>query len=174
MSSYEIGYISGFAVVIIISMLCALFFKRKSPKPVYDERQTLCRFKAYKNAVWVLMCYVAVTCVVFGPLDIAFADITTLGFIGICLAGVVLAVTCIFNDCYYGINQQPKRYMRLLIAIAVANIMIFINNMRDGGSIITDGMLNYKSIHPIGTVMILIVIIASAIKQHLVREEAES
>lgn len=173
MSSYEIGYICGIASVIIISTLCTLFFKRRNPKPVYDERQTLCRFKAYKNAFWVLMCYVAVTCVVFGPLDIVFADITTVGFIGICLAGTVLAVTCIFNDCYYGINQKPKRYMRLLVAIAIANIIIFINNMRDGGSIITNGILNYNCIHLIGAVMIIVIIIASAVKQ-FAREEADS
>ena len=173
MSSYEIGYITGIASVIIISTLCALFFKRKNPKPVYDERQTLCRFKAYKDAFWVLMCSIAVTCVVLGPLDIVFADIPPVGFIGICLAGTVLAVSCIFNDCYFGINQKPKRYMRLLVAIAIANIMIFINNMHDGESIITNGMLNYNCIHLIGTLMIMVIIISVSIKKRLIREEAD-
>ena len=170
MSSYEIGYITGITVVIFIFGISAMFYKKRNVKPVYDERQTLARLKAYKNAFWVLMSYISIVCVVLGPLDIVFADITTIGFIGIALAGSVLAISCIFSDCYFGINQQPKRYIRLLTAIAIGNIMIFITNIKVGGSIIEGGILTYKSIHIIGAVMIIAIVTALMIKQRISEE----
>ena len=172
MDSYIVGYLCGIAFVLLFAFVIRRFFSKKFPKPVYDERQTLARLKAYQGAFWAALGYLAVGGAILEPVGIGFADTLTFASMGIFFSGTVLAVLCIINDCYFAINQQPKRYFWIFLALAAVNVVFFFVNLGDN-SVFTDGKLNSHILNLVAAIVIIIVMIVSLIKAKISSDDKD-
>lgn len=172
MNAFNIGYITGIIAVFAFSFIIRKYFSKRYPKPIYDERQTLARLKAYQYAFFTAMGYLVVMGVVLEPVGIGFADTLTFSTIGIFISATVLAVICIFNECYFAINQNPKKYIFLFVFVIAINVVCFIINL-NGQSIFTDGKLNYRVTNLAAAIMIAVILIALLIKANMRTKEDE-
>ena len=144
MESYNIGKAVGLATGIIFGLIiCFIVFKymNKDKKFLtkYDERQQVARGKAYMYGFWAVM--IATACVIIaetaGILPVAAL---TRNFL-IIFVGIIVQVSySIFNDAYYGINTNKKRFMIVCIIAGLCNLLGVIGSIK-GGNFIEDGVV---------------------------------
>ena len=92
--------------------------------------------------------------------------------LGICLAVLVHVVYCIWHECYFSMNEEPKRVLILFAIISVINVII---TVRQGlaGELIENGMLTNQCANLMVAVMFGIIMVALAIKTLLKKREGE-
>lgn len=170
---YKIGLLFGVLAGVLVSLLFVALMKRKKVIDChFDERQELARGQAFQYAFFVLAS--AVLC--YGVLDAVFTlpcDTLTGGFICFAVAMTVFAAVCIRKEAYLSLYEKPGKVMALFAAIAAFNIGIGAVHLMNG-SMVEDGILNFRATNLICGVMLLV--ITGIYAAHLVRgkeEEAE-
>ena len=167
------GIVTGIVVGVVLALIGAKYTKKnKKEKFTYDERQKAVRGDGYKYAFYTLMIYN----VIYACLDIAldrpwaetFAGMTA----GICLALVVMVIYCIWHDCYFSLNEDPKKVLIFFGIIAVINAIIAVIHGING-KLIMDGMLTNNSVNLIVAVMFGVVMIALAVRRAAGKEEED-
>ncbi len=145
MEAYSIGKAVGVLTGIIIGLIiCLIAFRymNRDKKLVtkYDERQLAARGRAYMYGFWAGMIATAIV-MILDCAGIALANrFTTLFFI--IFVGIIVQVGySIWNDAYYGINTNKKRFMIVCVLAAIANIIGVVGAVR-GGTLIEDNMLS--------------------------------
>ncbi|MBO4864043.1 MAG: hypothetical protein J5517_06740 [Eubacterium sp.] len=149
-----IGYAVGLAVGIIIGIICLRFaFKRLNTdkqNTKYDERQIIVRGKAYMLSFWSLVIMLAiysVFCTFVESYDLFVPIQTSLIPVLMILVSIVINCGyCIFNDGYFGVNSERKKWYSSITIIGVANIVIGLCNMLNNG-FMEDGKLGFPFVN---------------------------
>ena len=123
MNAESIGVVCGIIIGLII---CLVIFrvcnKDKRLKSEYDERQLVIRGKAYKAGFYTAIVYLAILTVFFmTDFEIPFV-ISVLAFFGVALSVTVVAVYSIWNEAYWGLNNQRDRYAIVFVLCAIINL----------------------------------------------------
>lgn len=180
MDTYTWAVAAGAALAIILAVVIGVILGRNDElfggfsEAAYDERQQKARVKAFKAGFFTLIIYNALYALSAGLLERPWCDLPTGCFIGICAGVTVFAVTCIMNDAYFILKNNPKKVIVLFSVIALFNALpalAFILDPDEG--IITDGMLNFHSINLIIVAMFLIIFTAMLIKRGIDRRDEE-
>ncbi|MCQ2081060.1 MAG: hypothetical protein MJZ11_05335 [Lachnospiraceae bacterium] len=168
----SVGIAAGFMIGLILAAIIFKFAnKDKKMKSQYDERQELVRGKGYKFAFWTF----SVCEAVFMIIDMAFPNIVPLffaAFASIMIAGIVLALYCIFKGAYWGMNNNRKRYIAVFIAAGLINFMSAIMAIVNG-EMVVDGKLEPPSINLMCGIMLVIIGVAIAIDSFRNKKESE-
>ena len=172
---YSVSYIVGLAVGIVLVFGILIFaIKRfnsdKSMKTKYDERQQLVRGLAYKYSFWTMVFLIAGVIV----LDVCGIDLplqnSVLYFLIILISMMIHTSYCIFNDGYFGINNNPKQYYWFFVFIGLFNVLVGIINCR-GGRLLSEGKLDTPAINLFCGLMFVLLGICIVIKKFITKNE---
>ncbi len=135
------GVVCGVIVGLIICVVLFKFMNRdKKIFTKYDERQTVARGKAYMYGFWATMIAVLII-IVLDTANITVANRFTTDFFAV-FVGIIVQVTySIWNDAYYGINTNKKRFIIVSIAAGLFNLLPVIGSIR-GGNFIENGVVS--------------------------------
>ncbi|MCR5301798.1 MAG: hypothetical protein K6E49_05105 [Lachnospiraceae bacterium] len=159
----------GFAVGLIIGLIAIiLLFKYANRdgkiKTEYDERQKAVRGKAYKYAFYTVVFAQAILMWFnMTGLDLPVADYV-LQFIVIIAGCTVLATYTIWNDVYWGLNNDHKKYQIIFAIAFVLNILPLVMNIIHG-SMYEDGKLGMPMLNAVVIIMMVIVFAELLIKR---------
>ena len=166
---FSIGIIVGIVLAIIIFMKAN---KNGKVKTEYDERQTLIRGLGYKYSFYGTIIAIAV----IGLLEDMGITIPATPFvkqfIAIAIGLLIMITYCIFNDGYWGLNNDTYKYTIAFILIFASNLICTIASIVTG-SMFEDGLLQVNGTNLICTVLFLILGIEVLIKKQLDKKEAE-
>lgn len=167
------GVVAGVIVgLVIAALILTMTKKNRKEKFTYDERQKAVRGEAYKFAFYVLICYNAAYGLVDMVLEKPWAENLAGMIIGICLAVLVHVVYSIWHECYFSMNEEPKRVLILFGIVSIINVIIAIGQgMR--GELIEDGMLTNYCANLVVAIMFAVILVTLAVKWHQKKGEAE-
>lgn len=161
------GFIVGFLTVAVVGAIVSFIYKKKNNDKApakYDERQVLARGKAFSRAFFTSLIYMA-ACAIADVMEIKWAELNVQMFLGIFVAIMVFALTCIFNDAYFTADNQ-KNYSIVLFGVVIAcNLFVVIDNLINGESVLSNGILNRSSINVIVVVVFTVILISLIIKK---------
>ena len=111
MNGKGIGFIAGLMIgLVLVAIFSKIANTDKKVKSEYDERQLRIRGKAYKYAFYTMLLYhLLMIGLYIGDITIPVDPYVT-EFIGIFLGCTVLGAYCVWNDVYWGLNNNKKRY----------------------------------------------------------------
>lgn len=165
---YYLGIAVGIVAGIILVMIAAINYRKKTGKCEYDERQERARGKAYKYGFFTLMVYL----LIYGTLQ----DITEVywgkGLVGvsfgICISVAVFAVISIWNDAYFSLRENPRRFTVLFVAVAVLNLSTGMRHI-----VHSEGLTDYNILNLFMGVTALVILAAMGAKALKNRREKE-
>ena len=167
MDSYSIGKSVGIATGIIFGLLvCVILFKfmnrDKSIKTKYDERQEAVRGRGYMYGFWG--CMIGAALVMIADCGgFAIANRFVMDFF-IVFVGMIVQVTyCIWNDGYYGINTNKKRFYIISIAASLCNLLAVVGNIK-GGQFIIEGVIQDAGVNLMCVILFLVIGVELIIK----------
>ena len=165
---YAMGWVLGLAVGL---GLVALLFKKKVLDMTFDERQERARGKAYRYGFQAM----AVSIILYGILDETvgeWCDTLTGNFICLCIGLTVFAVTCILNDAYMSLKENPRKVMTLCLLAGLMNLVLGWVNAANG-TVIVDGKLSTGAVNLIVGGMSLLLLAVYIINYALRERETE-
>ncbi len=160
----KLGMATGVATGIIVGLIIAFILLKIANtnhrmKTEYDERQQFIRGKGYMYAFFTLIGFEVIKMI----LAISEAELPiepyALDCAGIILACTVLGTYCIWNDVYWGLNNNRKTYYIIFAACILFNI-IPIAGQAASGTLIEDGKIGL----PILNIMVLIMVVVLGIE----------
>lgn len=122
---YAAGFIVGFLLVVIISMIFHVLRKKKRqnqnlPTAEYDERQLAARGRAFQIGFFVTVLYM----IVVGILDPSKLSLPLdlLMYLGACLGICIFGIVCIIKDAYLPVRNRPVAMILILLLAAGLNL----------------------------------------------------
>lgn len=160
LSGVAVGVIVGLILVVVLYKLANTNHKTRTE---YDERQKELRGRAYMYAFYTMLVF---ECVMMA---LGFAEVTLpvdaylVHFTGIVISCMVLACYCIWHDVYWGLNNDPKRYIFVFAVLIVLNAVPVVRTLMEG-TMIEDGKISSVAVNLIVLVMMLVLIVLLFIK----------
>ena len=174
---YRLGYIVGIAVAIAITAVLVVLIgkfanKNGRIKTEYDERQNIVRGKGYMIGFWTLVIYI---CLIGVSYDLGLNIPAGMGIM--CFIGMIIAITvhcsyCIWNGAYWGLNNNIKRFMIVIVIGGAINWFIAILSIIEGRMLV-DGMVKGSFINLMVGVMLLVILIVIALRKMADKKEEE-
>lgn len=175
MSGFAVGRSVGVASGIIVGLIICIFLikymnRDNKLKTEYDERQEAVRGKGYTFGFWGCMAGAALVMILdCGGFEIANRFVMDFFII---FVGLIVQVTyCIWNDGYYGINTNRKRFYIISIIAVLLNLLSVIGNIK-GGSFIVDGVLQDSGVNFLIVVLFIVIGVELIIKERIDHEES--
>ena len=172
----SVPYVSGLACGVFVAVLALAFARRRiygkafgSSNRVYDERQQLARGEAYKAAFYTAMLWMAVSALIRDWMDTS-VQMT----MGIRLSVCVFAFVCIKKDAYLSLRERPARCIRWFLLIAAVNLFPTVVNLVHGNPFIENGVVTHRATNLIVAVMLLVVTLATVLRQRQIRMEEQT
>lgn len=175
--SRSIGFFLGLCLlsilsVIIILFICSRINNDKNVVTKYDERQQLVRGKGYKYAYYSLLIELLLYFIFkTSGLELPVKEIVMI-FILAVISIMIHTIYCVFNDGYFGINNNPKQYYIMFGVIGLFNVFIGIMNTTSG-RLYSDGKLDLPACNYICGIM-FVVLGASIFIKHLISKSEYS
>ena len=163
------GTSAGFAIGIMVGLvIVVLLFKYANKdgriRTEYDERQKTVRGKAYRFAFYAELFAQAVLMWVFmSGIKLPVEDYALL-FIAVIFGCLVLATYCIWNDVYWGLNNDRKRYHIIFIIAIILNIIPVAGAVRTG-TLFENGKLGMPMLNIVVLVMIAYIYLLLLVKK---------
>ena len=157
MNATSLGFVTGLMIAAIV--LVGIFkYANKDGKvrTEYDERQKAVRGKAYRYSFYAeIFAQVVIMCLLMSDIELPIEDYALL-FIGIIFGCTVLAVYCIWNDVYWGLNNDHRRYHIIFAAAIVLNALpIYFGAV--GGTLMENGKIGMPLLNIVVLIMMAIV-----------------
>ena len=167
----------GFVIGLMIAAIALVFIfkyanKDGKVKTEYDERQKAVRGKAYKYAFFTEVFAQCVLMLLFmGGVEIPVENYILI-FIAIILGCMVLATYCIWNDVYWGLNNDRKRYYIVFGVALVLNILpVYFNAI--GGTLFENGRIGMPLLNIVVIIMMVIILSELLIKKIVEKNSGE-
>lgn len=168
---YHFGLFVGLFVGCLVAGLLLRFVKTEgSWRCRFDERQELHRGRGYKYGFYTLLCYIVVDYVVINVFEKQWAAEGVDILIGVIVSVGVYAIYCIFHEAFLSLNENPKRYVAVIIFCMLLNglgaVMQFQHN-----PVIENGQLTTHCMNLVCAVLMAVVLIALALKYGISQKE---
>ena len=154
MNAKGIGFVCGLIIGLILVVLLFRYANTdKKIKTEYDERQEKVRGKAYKYAFYTALAVQALLCCAsICQIEIPIEDYI-LHFIGILFGCLTLGSYCIWNDVYWGLNNNHKRYGFIFAFAIIINILAIIGPAMTGFLFEEDGKMGVPALNIVVIIM---------------------
>lgn len=172
------GLTAGVVVGIIFGLiLCVVLFrfanKDKKIKTEYDERQKEIRGRGYTIGFYTMVGLLAVESL-WSMSGNSFPLPDYIMFFLTVITGVtVVCVHSIWKGVYWGINSNPKRYILIMIAAFLLNLIPVAGTLASGGLTLSDPFDTLPMLNLIVLIMLFIVGVELIIKSILDRKSPE-
>ena len=149
------GITTGLIVGLVIAFaLLKIANTNHKMKTEYDERQQSIRGRGYMYAFYTLLFFEVVKMILSaGEVELPIEPYA-LDCIGLILGCTVLGTYCIWNDVYWGLNNNKKTYY-IIFALCIIFNIIPIAGQAANGTLVEDGKIGL----PILNIMVLFMII---------------
>jgi hypothetical protein len=123
MASVAIAFSLGIFVAIILSIVIMKFTNTdKKIKTQYDERQEIIRSRGYKYSFYaMLIIEVLFMCIKIADIKLPVNDFL-LHLLAMLFGCLVLCVYSIWNDAYWGLNNDRKKYIIIYALVTLFNV----------------------------------------------------
>ena len=168
-----ISFVAVFLMVSVVLCVCIFKFANKDGriKTEYDERQKAVRGKAYRYAFYTEVIAQTVIMLIFMTgTELPIEDYALI-FTGIILGCEVLCAYCIWNDVYWGLNNDHRRYHIVFVAGILLNAMDIVIAAVNG-VLVRNGKLGMYMLNITVLMMLVSVYIEMLIKSVLDRKAA--
>ena len=156
-----IGLCSGILAAVIVLVIRKLILKGKGTE--YDERQQVIRGKSYTIAFYTTIILETIYLFI-SEFNIKLPAENNLIQFVILMTGLIVAVYIqVWNDAYFSLKENPRRWFGVMLAATILNIISFIRLSHDEG-IFHDGHLDFSCITIILAIYIIILMILLWIK----------
>ena len=119
-SSYYLGVLAGIMVGLVV-VIISRRAKNGGMKCEYDERQVIARGKAFKYGLFSLIGYLVLYGIIQDMTGVYWGKGLVGVSLGICISVAVFAVVSIWNDAYFSLWENPKRYVTIFLAAFALN-----------------------------------------------------
>lgn len=159
----------GFVVGLMIAAIALVFIFKYANKDgkvrtEYDERQKAVRGKAYRYAFYTeVFAQAVIMCLFMSDVQLPIEDYA-LVFTGILAGCIVLAAYCIWNDVYWGMNNDHRRYHIVFLIATVLNALPVIFGVT-GGTLFENGKLGMPLLNIIVLFMMAVIYVELLIKK---------
>ena len=165
------GVAAGLLIgIIIVIILYKIVNTNHRAKTEYDERQQVIRGRGYMYGFYA---FVIVECILLvlsiGEIPLPLSDFI-LHFCSIIIGCMVLCCYCIWKGAYWGINNNPKRYAIVFIALCILNAIPVIGAAA-GGELIQDGRPGFAFVNLIVLIMFGVISVELIVK-HIVDQRS--
>ena len=129
----SLGFATGILIGVILAIILCIFAnKNHMAKTQYDERQKEVRGKGYQYGFYTIAIF-EILMMIFDMSEIQFPfDHYILHFAGVVLGGLVLSGYCIWNDAYWGLNNNRKRFGLMFLVLAALNAIPVVGSLTHG------------------------------------------
>jgi len=172
MDAYSLGKATGVVFglllgVLIVVVLTRFANKNRKLKTDYDERQEIARGKGFKVAFYSMVGYSVIN------LILALADLplpmepAVQAFSYLAIGVMVDIIYCIWNDCYWGMNNNKKKYIIFMLAAGLLNLIVPIRAAL-ADTLVVNGALSTPGINLMCSVILLataVITTAKAIRE---------
>ena len=151
---------AGVAIGILIGLIIAVIIIRfantnHKMKTEYDERQQEIRGRGYRLAFYAMMiCEIIMFVLEIGNIPLPIEPYLA-HFITIIVGAMALGSYCIWNDVYWGLNTNRKRYIVIFIAAALLNAIPVFGAASDG-TLLVDGKFSTPLVNILVLIMLLV------------------
>lgn len=176
MDAYSIGALIGAGVGLLIGLVLVVILykfanKNKKLKTEYDERQKILRGEGYKYGFYAMFIYSGIN-TILGVANISLPmEPAVLGFTYIMVGAMVDVAYCIFHDCYWGQNNDRKKYLIVFAVVGLINAAAFIRALSVGAAIY-EGRLSSPGINLFCAILMIFLAICLGIKSIIDKKEA--
>lgn len=167
-SSYHWGFLAGVVVGVIILLIVCVVKKKKLGTCEFDERQQFARGKAYKYGFFTLLIYLFLYGVLHDITEYYFGKNLVGISLGICIGVTVFAVVSIWNNAYFSMQENPKRFVLLFALIGILNLGIGISHILH-----PDELVDYGYINLFIGVMTLVILAALGLRAQRNKQELQ-
>ena len=163
------GLIIGLVIAFVLIKVANTNHKMKTE---YDERQQFVRGKGYMYGFYTFVFYEAIM-LVFDMAEFEFpVEAYTLHFVGIILACLVLCIYCIWNDVYWGLNNNKKKYY-VIFAVCIILNALPVAMQAKYGTLVQDGKIGLPVLNILVLIMMAVIGITCIIKKLVKRDSSE-
>ena len=164
----SVGFVIGLMIAaVLIVVLFKYANKDGKVRTEYDERQKAVRGKAYKYAYYTaIFCQVIIMWLFMTGIELPVENYA-LSFTGIILSCTVLAVYCIKNDVYWGLNNDHKRYHVIFVIALALNIIPPAMLYTSKGTLLENGKIGMPMLNIVVIFMMIVVYVELFIKRIL-------
>ena len=165
MNNYSTPWIIGLGCGILFAVIYLIIRKiiQKGKSADYDERQQLIRGKSYTVGFYVTILLETAylfACEFYKPI---IANNALIQFT-ILITGLIVAVYIqVWNDAYFNLKENPKRWICVMAVATVLNLVSFIRLTSEEG-IFHDGALDFACVSLLIAVYIIILMVLLGIK----------
>lgn len=173
---WSIVLYSGFIALLLFSFFIFIAPDRFKKGKKYDERQILARNKAYKFS-FVFMVLYFTACTFLEIIDIKWAMVPIMLFIGIIGSITLFIIICIIKEAYNDwFTRKNRPYDFLFFSLFYGGLELgnFLWNIYKGESIFTNGMLNENITELVFAVMFLCIFAAKMINSLIKRADEKN
>ena len=165
------GFVIGLMVAaVLIVLISKIANKDGKIRTEYDERQQTVRGKAYMYAFYAECAAQAVImCLLMSGMELPVEPYALI-FAGIIVGCTALAGYCVWNDVYWGLNNNRRRYNMVIAAGIVLN-MLPVAGAVYGGTLIENGKLGMAFINISVLLMIAVIFVLRSIKSLISSKE---
>lgn len=178
MTFEEVYGLGIFCVIVIVCAGILLFIRRQKKLLVkdYDERQKLIQGKGYQYGFFATV----ISCLLYGA-GISSAAIPvhpTVGIVACVFVGIgVFVGYCIWKDAYFGIHQDHKGMILLMLLCVVVNALATVTHIMEG-NLLEDGVLGIEALNLLCALLFGALLIVVFLKKYRFgkqeREEVDS
>ena len=167
----------GITVGIIVGLVIAFALLKAANtnhrmKTDYDERQQLIRGKGYMYAFYTILFYEVLMMIIdIGEFSLPIESYAV-HCVGLIIGVIVLGVYCIWNDVYWGLNNNRKRYTAIIVIAIVLNVIPIIRAI-GSGEIATSGFDSFPIMNIMVIVWMAIIGLSAVVKKLFVKTEDE-
>lgn len=172
------GLAAGVVVGIVFGLiLCVVLFrfanKDKKIKTEYDERQKEIRGRGYTIGFYTMVGLLAVESLWSMSGNSFPLPDYIMYFLTVITGVTVVCVHSIWKEVYWGINNDPKRYVIIMIAAFILNLIPVVGALASGGLTHPDPADNLPLLNVIVLIMLFIVGVELIIKTLVDRKGSE-
>ncbi len=163
---FDMGFKSGIYIGILVAIVVSfVVWKRirKGKTLYYDERQEKIRGHAFRYGFYAMIIWIILSMFLEFLFERNLFDRGSFAMITILIGVGVNVVYSILNGSYFYVNMNRKGYIVMLIAFAAINLLASVMMFISGG-VIENGVLTYKSINLLVTILIVAVLMAIYIR----------
>lgn len=172
MNATAFGFVTGLMIAaVVIVVLFKYANKDGRVRTEYDERQKGVRGKAYRYAFYTeVFAQVVLMFMYMSGIELPIEDYV-LQFIAIMTGCIVLAVYCIWNDVYWGMNNDHRKYHIIFVVAILLNALPIVGAIR-GGNWGENGKLGMPLLNAIVLIMMGIIYAELFIK-YMMKKDAD-
>ncbi len=170
----SVSMLAGILVGLIIAVfLLKLLNKNRRAKTEYDERQEQIRGRGYRYAFYTMVIYEAIMlCLSVGGFLNIPVEQYNFHAAGIFIGGIVLCVYTIWNDAYWGRNNDMRRYIVILTVFFALNVFPVIATIRSG-IVLVNGYWDFPFVNLFCSIALAILAVTAFIKGRIDKSAEE-